>query len=66
MDAALELGNTKSYNMIIMGAILEAMEYKIPMENVVKGLKKSLPERHHKLIPLNEQAIEKGRQLLKK
>ena len=66
MDAALELGNTKAYNMIVMGALLEAMEYKLPMENVVKGLKKSLPERHHKLIPLNQQAIEKGRTLLKK
>ena len=66
MDAALELGNTKAYNMIVMGALLEAMEYKIPMENVVKGLKKSLPERHHKLIPVNEQAIEKGRSILKK
>lgn len=65
MDAALELGNTKAYNMIVMGALLEAMEYKIPMENVIKGLRKSLPERHHKLIPLNEQAIEKGRSLLK-
>lgn len=64
MDAALELGNTKAYNMIVMGALLEAMEYKIPMENVVKGLKKSLPERHHKLIPLNQEAIEKGRSLL--
>ena len=66
MDAALELGNTKAYNLIVMGALLEAMEYKLPMENVVKGLKKSLPERHHKLIPLNQQAIEKGRTLLKK
>lgn len=66
MDAALELGNTKAYNMIVMGALLEAMEYKLPMENVVKGLKKSLPERHHTLIPLNQQAIEKGRTLLKK
>lgn len=64
MDAALELGNTKAYNMIVMGALLEAMDYKIPMENVVKGLKKSLPERHHSLIPLNQQAIEKGRTLL--
>ncbi|MCH5217646.1 MAG: 2-oxoacid:acceptor oxidoreductase family protein [Muribaculaceae bacterium] len=66
MDATLELGNSKAYNMVVMGALLEAMPYKLPMENVVKGLKKSLPERHHKLIPLNEQAIEKGRSILKK
>jgi len=64
-QATIELGNSKAYNMVVMGALLEAMPYKLPMENVIKGLKKSLPERHHKLIPLNEQAIEKGRQLLK-
>ena len=65
MEATLDLGNPKAYNMVVMGALLEAMSYKIPMENVVKGLKKSLPERHHPLIPLNEKAIEKGRTLLK-
>ena len=66
MDATLEIGNSKAYNMVVMGALLEAMPYKLPMENVIKGLKKSLPERHHKLIPLNEQAIEKGRSILPK
>ena len=66
MNGCLEMGNTKVYNMVVMGALLEMMDYKLPMENIVKGLKKSLPERHHKLIPLNEQAIEKGRTLLKK
>ena len=66
MEATLEIGNSKAYNMVVMGALLEAMPYKLPMENVIKGLKKSLPERHHKLIPLNEKAIEKGREILKK
>lgn len=66
MGATLDLGNSKAYNMVVMGALLEAMPYKLPMENVVKGLKKSIPERHHNLLPLNEQAIEKGRTLLKK
>ena len=61
MTATLEIGNSKAYNMVVMGALLNAMDYKLPMENVIKGLKKSLPERHHKLIPLNEQAIEKGK-----
>ena len=64
MEATFELGNPKAYNMVVMGALLKAMPYKLPMENVVKGLKKSLPERHHHLIPLNEQAIEKGQTLI--
>ncbi len=64
MEATMEIGNSKAYNMVVMGALLEAMDYKLPMANVIKGLKKSLPERYHKLIPLNEQAIEKGRTLI--
>lgn len=64
MNATLEIGNSKAYNMVVMGALLNAMDYKLPMENVIKGLKKSLPERHHKLIPLNEKAIEKGKSLI--
>lgn len=64
MGATLELGNSKAYNMVVMGALLKAMPYKLPMENVMKGLKKSIPERHHNLLPLNEQAIEKGRSLI--
>ena len=64
MEATFEMGNSKAYNMVVLGALLKAMDYKLPMENVVKGLKKSLPERHHHLIPLNEQAIEKGETLL--
>lgn len=64
MEATFEIGNPKAYNMVVMGALLKAMPYKLPMENVVKGLKKSLPERHHHLIPLNEQAIEKGQTLI--
>lgn len=65
MEATFELGHSKAYNMVVMGALLEAMSYKLPMENVVKGLKKSIPERHHGLLPLNEKAIEKGKALVK-
>lgn len=66
MEAAMEVGNPKAYNMIVMGALLEAMPYKLPMDMVVKGLEKSLPERYHHLIPLNRQAIEKGLSLIPK
>lgn len=66
MGATLEIGNPKAYNMVVMGALLEVMPYKLPMENVEKGLKKSLPERHHKLIPMNMEAIDKGKSLLSK
>ena len=62
IDASAEaarLGNAKAYNMIVLGAYLK-MKPVITLDNVVKGLEKSLPPRHHNLIPLNEQAIKAG------
>jgi len=63
MDAVLELGNSKTYNMVLLGALLSVRNL-LSTDAVVRGLKKTLPERHHHLIPLNEQAIEKGRSLV--
>ena len=64
MDATIEMGQAKSYNMILLGALLK-MRPDVPVEAVVRGLKKALPERHHKLIPANEAAIRKGMELVK-
>ena len=63
MDATLELGNAKTYNMILLGALL-ASRHLLSTDAVVRGLKKTLPERHHHLIPINEKALEKGRSLV--
>lgn len=56
---AAEMGNPKTFNMIVLGAFLKAKPV-VEIENVKKGLENSLPERHHKLIPLNIEAIQKG------
>ncbi|MDR2361808.1 MAG: 2-oxoacid:acceptor oxidoreductase family protein [Prevotellaceae bacterium] len=58
-EEAAHIGNAKAYNMIVLGAYLKKRPI-VQLENVIKGLKKSIPERHHKLIPMNEQAIERG------
>ena len=64
MEATIEMGQAKSYNMILLGALLK-MRPDVPVEAVVRGLKKALPERHHHLIPANEEAIRKGMSLVK-
>ena len=58
-EKSAEMGNTKIFNMIVLGAYLKIKPI-VKMENVIKGLKKSLPERYHNLIPLNEEAITTG------
>ena len=58
-EEAIKMGNAKAYNMVVLGAYLK-MKPVVTMDNVLKGLKKSLPPRHHKLIPMNEQAITAG------
>lgn len=65
MDKALEIGNTKIYNMIVLGALLGVLPV-VKLDAVIRGLKKTLPERHHHLIPLNEQAIQAGMTLISK
>ena len=63
MEAAVAMKNTKTYNMIILGALLKVKPM-VPIDSVIKALKKTLPERHHHLIPLNREAIEKGMSLI--
>jgi len=56
---AAELGNPKTFNMIILGGFMNIKPI-LSKEDVEKGLTKSLPERHHKLIPMNMTAVQKG------
>lgn len=56
---AAEMGNTKIFNMVVLGGYLKVKPI-VKLNNVMLGLKKSLHERYHKLLPLNEQAITLG------
>ena len=60
-----EMNNSKAFNMIVMGGLLK-LRPMVTMDSVVLGLKKSLPERHHKLIPANEAAIKVGMERIEK
>ncbi len=59
INVAAKLGNSRVYNMAVLGAYLK-MRPVVTLENVEKGLYKSIPERYHDLIPLNKAAIEEG------
>lgn len=62
MDKTIELGNSKSYNMILLGSLIKTNPV-VSVEEVMNGLKKVLPERHHHLLPMNEKAILAGMEL---
>lgn len=64
-EEAARLQSAKTFNMIVLGAYLKIKPV-VKMDNVVKGLKKSLPERHHHMVPMNEQAINRGMELVKR
>jgi len=59
---ALEMGNIKIANMIMLGALLTA-DPVIEKESVIKALKQSWPASKQNLIPLNEAALKKGAEL---
>jgi len=58
-DEAAKLGLSKIFNMIVLGAYLKVKPI-VQLENVILGLKKSLPPRYHHMIPDNEKAIKRG------
>ena len=63
-DEATKMQSAKTFNMIVLGAYLKIKPI-VKMDNVIKGLEKSLPERHHHLIPMNVEAIKRGQEVVK-
>ena len=64
-DESRKLGLSKVFNMVVLGGFLKVKPI-VEMENVIMGLKKSLPERYHHLLPDNEKAIERGKEIIRK
>ncbi len=63
-QVASEKGMLKVFNMMVLGAYLKAKPI-VSMEAILEGLKKSLPKRHHKLLPVNEKALLMGGEMIK-
>lgn len=68
IDAAAECartGQSKMFNTMILGAYLKVRPI-VQMENVIEGLRKSLPERAWRFLPQNEAAIVRGGEIIKR
>jgi 2-oxoglutarate ferredoxin oxidoreductase subunit gamma len=58
-EIAEEIGDRKLTNMVAVGALLAQLP-EITVEAVESALKSHLPERHHKLLPKNYEALRRG------
>lgn len=65
MDKAAEMKNSKVFNMIVLGGLLKVCPV-VSTDGLNKALFKSLPERHHDMIPLNMKAVEEGMNIIKR
>lgn len=63
-NKAVEIGNMKIFNMFVLGGYLKLKPI-VSFEYIEEGLKESLPERHHHLIPANLNAIKVGQEIIK-
>jgi 2-oxoglutarate ferredoxin oxidoreductase subunit gamma len=63
MKTSIETSNSKAFNMFVLGGMLK-VDPVVTLKSVMAGLKKSLPERHHHLLPANEKAILKGMEII--
>ncbi len=64
METAAQMSMMKCFNMFILGGFLKVHPI-VSIESVMQALRKTLPERHHNLLPMNEQAILKGHDIIK-
>ncbi|MCX6053802.1 MAG: 2-oxoacid:acceptor oxidoreductase family protein [Chloroflexi bacterium] len=62
---AEKLGDKKMSNMVMLGALLSNLPV-ISLEAIERALKDHLPERHHRLLPMNYQALREGAKHLAK
>lgn len=62
-DEAARMGLSKIFNMLVLGGYLKTKQI-VSLENVVQGLKKSLPPRYYHLIPDNEKALKRGMEII--
>ncbi|MGL4392755.1 MAG: 2-oxoacid:acceptor oxidoreductase family protein [Fusobacteriaceae bacterium] len=62
-ELALELGNLKIANMVMLGAVLKK-DPLLKVESIVEAFPKVFGESKAKLIPINQEAIKKGQNFL--
>lgn len=63
-DIAVELGNMRIANMVMLGAFIELTK-PVKLESVCRALVEVLPTHRHDLLPLNERALQRGAEMVR-
>lgn len=58
-EMALAIGDSRLVNMIVLGAYVEYSKV-VSVDSLKEALKVVLPERNHRFLPMNHQALEAG------
>ncbi|MEA3466303.1 MAG: 2-oxoacid:acceptor oxidoreductase family protein [Thermodesulfobacteriota bacterium] len=58
-EMALEIGDARLVNMIVLGAYVEYSKV-VAVDSLKAALEEVLPERNHRFLPMNHQALEAG------
>lgn len=64
MEASFDMASSKTYNLIVLGALLGICPV-VPAESVDRALAKVIPARHHDLLGANREAFHCGISLVK-
>ncbi len=64
-ELALEVGDARLVNMVALGAYAESTGA-VSLESLKQALSEVLPERNHRFIPMNVQAIERGAEMARR
>ena len=64
-EEAAALGQERVANMIMLGAYV-GLTQAVSLESLEQAMRKVLPERHHRMLPANMQALELGARLASK
>ena len=62
-DLALEIGNERLANMVVLGAAVQKSAV-VSLGSLKKALYPALDQRYHKMIEMNSKAMERGAQFV--
>lgn len=62
-EIAEELGDRRMTNMVLLGGLLANLPV-LPLASIERALEAHLPVRHHRLLPLNLQALHRGAEFI--